>query len=112
MAFRKTSTCDLIPEEPEPLSIPSHHRRFSTQLPLRTGREKGLIRLSFSGSESPSPFPAGDNKGRQVEGERIRQMAKILIGPDVAEKQLSNEISAPYEVPQYPIEQIETKLIR
>ncbi len=26
--------------------------------------------------------------------------------------QLSNEISAPYEVPQYPIEQIETKLIR
>ena len=47
-----------------------------------------------------------------MEGERIRQMAKRLIGPDVAEKQLSNEISAPYEVPQYPIEQIETKLIR
>ena len=28
------------------------------------------------------------------------------------DQQLSNEISAPYEVPQYPIEQIETKLIR
>ena len=39
-------------------------------------------------------------------------MAKRLIGSEVAEKQLSNEISAPYEVPQYPIEQIETKLIR
>ena len=64
---------------------------------------------SFSGSESPAPF-LSDN--RQMEGERIRQMAKRLIGPDVAEKQLSNEISAPYEVPQYPIEQIETKLIR
>jgi len=61
------------------------------------------------GSESPAPF-LSDN--RQMEGERIRQMAKRLIGPDVAEKQLSNEISAPYEVPQYPIEQIETKLIR
>lgn len=65
----------------------------------------------FAGSESPAPFP-GDNKGRQFEEERIRQMAKRLIGADIAEKQLSNEISAPYEVPQYPIEQIETKLIR
>merc|ERR1719225_326033 len=61
------------------------------------------------GSESPAPFLTDS---RQMEGERIRQMAKRLIGPDVAEKQLSNEISAPYEVPQYPIEQIETKLIR
>ena len=63
----------------------------------------------FLGSESPAPFLTDS---RQMEGERIRQMAKRLIGPDVAEKQLSNEISAPYEVPQYPIEQIETKLIR
>ena len=49
-----------------------------------------------------------------MEGERIREMAKRLnLGPEIAEKlQLSNEISAPYEVPQYPIEQIETKLIR
>lgn len=65
----------------------------------------------FTGSESPAPFPcSSDNKGRQMEG--LRQMAKRLIGPEIAEKQLSNEISAPYEVPQYPIEQIETKLIR
>ena len=67
------------------------------------------ISIFFSGSESPAPFLSDS---RQMEGERIRQMAKRLIGPDVAEKQLSNEISAPYEVPQYPIEQIETKLIR
>ena len=65
----------------------------------------------IAGSESPSPFPLESRKS-QLEGERIRQMAKRLIGPEVAEKQLSNEISAPYEVPQYPIEQIETKLIR
>ena len=64
---------------------------------------------TLHGSESPAPFLTDS---RQMEGERIRQMAKRLIGPDVAEKQLSNEISAPYEVPQYPIEQIETKLIR
>jgi hypothetical protein len=38
-------------------------------------------------------------------------MAKMLIG-GTDDKKLSNEISAPYEVPQYPIEQIETKLIR
>ena len=28
------------------------------------------------------------------------------------DRRLGNEISAPYEFPQYPIEQIETKLIR
>jgi hypothetical protein len=50
-------------------------------------------------------------KGRHDEGERYRQMAKLLIG-NSEDKKLSNEISAPYEVPQYPIEQIETKLIR
>ena len=65
----------------------------------------------FSGSESPAPF-VNETKDRKLEGERIRQMAKRLIGPEALEKHLSNEISAPYEVPQYPIEQIETKLIR
>ena len=49
-------------------------------------------------------------KGRHTDAERYRQMAKLLIGNE--DKKLSNEISAPYEVPQYPIEQIETKLIR
>eukprot|EP00094_Tigriopus_californicus_P004108 TCALIF_03957-PA protein Name:"Similar to Ampd2 AMP deaminase 2 (Rattus norvegicus)" AED:0.05 eAED:0.05 QI:23/1/0.88/1/0.87/1/9/284/755 len=45
------------------------------------------------------------------ESQQYREMAKRLIGSQ-DEKYLSNEISAPYEVPQYPIEQIETKLIR
>lgn len=52
----------------------------------------------------------------QEERQKYHKMTKLIIGdgeddPD-HDKQLSNEISAPYEVPQYPIEQIETKLIR
>ena len=39
-----------------------------------------------------------------------RQLSKNLIGSEGA--QLSNEVSAPYEFPQLPIEQIETKLLR
>ena len=46
------------------------------------------------------------------DGERYRQMAKLL-GNDLEDKpRLANQISAPYEVPQYPIEQIEAKLNR
>lgn len=54
----------------------------------------------------------------KAEGERYRQLSKMLIKDgenkdgENNQQQLSNEISAPYEVPQYPIEQIETKLIR
>jgi len=40
----------------------------------------------------------------------FRQMSKSLVGVDG--QQLSNELSAPYEVPQFPIEQIESKLLR
>lgn len=85
--------------------------------PCRGSRDNALISpfplLCLAGSESPAPFAAdgsGGQKNRQ-EGEQYRQMNKMLIGTQ-EEKQLSNEISAPYEVPQYPIEQIETKLIR
>ena len=43
----------------------------------------------------------------------VDDVAKMLMmNAAPAEKHLSNEISAPYEVPQYPIEQIETKMIR
>ena len=72
----------------------------------------------FSGSESPAAFVdkdplTGSLAARQAESERYREMAKKLNLPGAGtDKQLSNEISAPYEVPQYPIEQIETKLIR
>lgn len=74
-----------------------------------------------SGSESPAPFVEKSNPlstSLKAEGERYRQLSKMLItNTTMGEKgsenqQLSNEISAPYEVPQYPIEQIETKLIR
>jgi hypothetical protein len=40
----------------------------------------------------------------------IRQLSKTLIGSEGPT--LSNELSAPYEVPQFPIEQIETKLLK
>ena len=50
-------------------------------------------------------------KGHHVDVEIYRQIAKMLIS-NREDKTLSNEISASYEVPQYPIEQIETKLIR
>lgn len=75
-------------------------------------------KLLISGSESPGAFERmpsltteNQSAKSRYEGERYRQMAKMLIGNN-EDKQLSNEISAPYEVPQYPIEQIETKLIR
>ena len=73
--------------------------------------------MSLPGSESPAAFvdknPLTGSLTRQAESERIREMAKKLNLPGASQdKQLSNEISAPYEVPQYPIEQIETKLIR
>jgi len=61
-------------------------------------------RMEFKeGSESPL------NTRRIEDGEKYRQLSKTLIGSDGA--QLSNEVSAPYEFPQLPIEQIETKLL-
>ena len=120
MSARKVSTCvtDVILEEEEtsiPIESPNQYRAalLISGLKIRLcPNHEVIFCLCFSGSESPAPFEGG-NKGRlQAEGERIRQIAKTLIGPEIAEKQLSNEISAPYEVPQYPIEQIETKLIR
>lgn len=84
--------------------------------------------LYFAGSESPTGYDsgslnavagckdgAGTGKGQpDTEGDRYRRMSKLLIGGNKLEDtpHLSNEISAPYEVPQYPIEQIETKLNR
>ena len=59
----------------------------------------------LSGTESP---PNERSDGRKSEGEIYRQLSKQLLGKD--EGSLGNEISAPYEVPQFPIEQIEQKL--
>ena len=52
-----------------------------------------------------------------IDEDRYREMAKLLVAGNTLEDQpnrrhTSNEISAPYEVPQYPIEQIESKLNR
>ncbi|XP_071743528.1 AMP deaminase 2 isoform X4 [Lepeophtheirus salmonis] len=70
--------------------------------------------LKFFNKEliSKEQEPSGLSHSYQnTEGERFRQIAKMLIN-NKEDKHLSNEISAPYEVPQYPIEQIETKMIR
>ena len=57
------------------------------------------------------------NHTANMDGERYREIAKILVSGNAIDdspnrRHTSNEISAPYEVPQYPIEQIETKLNR
>ncbi|XP_059086252.1 AMP deaminase 2-like isoform X3 [Tigriopus californicus] len=73
----------------------------------------GSLRMSKrQGSESPAAFMDKNplSSSLKSESQQYREMAKRLIGSQ-DEKYLSNEISAPYEVPQYPIEQIETKLI-
>lgn len=51
----------------------------------------------ISGADSPTAVAAA----RQV---------KTPVPGEVADDVLPNEISAPYEVPQFPIEQIEKKL--
>ncbi|CAB4061385.1 AMPD [Lepeophtheirus salmonis] len=66
--------------------------------------------LGIIGGEEQEPSGLSHSY-QNTEGERFRQIAKMLIN-NKEDKHLSNEISAPYEVPQYPIEQIETKMIR
>ena len=58
-------------------------------------------------NESP---PSERTDGRKSEGEMYRQFSKQLLGKEG--DSLGNEISAPYEIPQFPIEQIEQKLHR
>ena len=41
----------------------------------------------------------------------FRQLGKSLLGSSGGQE-LGNELSAPYEVPQFPIEQIESKIRR
>lgn len=62
----------------------------------------------FSGTtESP---PSERTDGRKSEGEMYRHFSKQLLGKEG--ESLGNELSAPYEIPQFPIEQIEQKLHR
>ena len=63
------------------------------------------------GTDSP---PNERSDGAKTQGELYRQLSKTLVGPDGQAlgqgMGLGNELSAPYEVPQFPIEQIQTKL--
>jgi len=89
------------------------------------------VHFFLAGSESPAAFVDKNPMSVAIrqEAEQYRQMhAKLLGGKNAGgidatdaqnggedahvKHQLSNELSAPYELPQYPIEQIETKLIR
>lgn len=63
-----------------------------------TNYYKIVSHLCFADSESPAMSVSG--------------ATQLPLSPDHhGEHDLPNEISAPYEVPQFPIEQIEKKLI-
>jgi len=83
-------------------SVSSVSRKIS-----RKSRPDYGDRMEFrEGTDSPPNGRTGADKG---EGELYRQLSKNLIGTEG--HQLSNEVSAPYEFPQFPIEQLETKLL-
>ena len=58
---------------------------------------------------SPTSFQIPRIRHSQLD-DTYEQMAGSILMQENASPQMSNEISAPYEVPQFPIEQIETKL--
>ena len=62
------------------------------QLPISLEKHKGIISNPIQESVS-------------------RQLGKSLLGSSGGQE-LGNELSAPYEVPQFPIEQIESKIRR
>ena len=66
----------------------------------------------FIGSESPAGFEVGGVGKVGGLGGPSSKMLQHIVSTSAEKACLSNEISAPYEFPQYPIEQIETKLIR
>ena len=69
---------------------------------------ESFVFLMLSGTtESP---PSERTDGRKSEGEMYRHFSKQLLGKEG--ESLGNELSAPYEIPQFPIEQIEQKLHR
>ncbi|ODM98948.1 AMP deaminase 2 [Orchesella cincta] len=66
------------------------------------------------GSESPSygsptSFQIPRIRHSQLD-DTYEEMAGTILMQETVQQQIANEISAPYEVPQFPIEQIETKL--
>ncbi|CAG7825860.1 unnamed protein product [Allacma fusca] len=76
--------------------------------------EEEIFPLRREGSESPtygSPtsFQIPRIRHSQLD-DTYEEMVDTILQQENAQVQISNEISAPYEVPQFPIEQIETKL--
>lgn len=59
--------------------------------------------------ESPTSFQIPRIRHSQLD-DTYEEMAGTLLMQETVQAQIANEISAPYEVPQFPIEQIETKL--
>eukprot|EP00092_Neocalanus_flemingeri_P075416 GFUD01093427.1.p1 GENE.GFUD01093427.1~~GFUD01093427.1.p1 ORF type:complete len:789 (-),score=232.98 GFUD01093427.1:236-2602(-) len=72
----------------------------------RRTQERRLVGRMI-GTDSPSNERSDGSKS---EGELYRQLSKNLLGSEG--QGLGNELSAPYEVPQFPIEQIQSKLNR
>uniref|UniRef100_A0A034V694 AMP deaminase n=1 Tax=Bactrocera dorsalis TaxID=27457 RepID=A0A034V694_BACDO len=70
---------------------------FDTDMEMEFDLNNGHDLKTKSGSDSPTSTAAA-------------RLSKTPVPSEVSEDGLPNEISAPYEVPQFPIEQIEKKL--
>lgn len=83
---------------------------FSVSLPLSSSLALSLSLSTVQGNESPAGHAgAGGGGGGGVGPAGVLSGALSLSQEDIVGV-LPNEISAPYEVPQFPIEQIEKKL--
>ncbi|KRG06937.1 AMP deaminase 2 isoform X3 [Drosophila mojavensis] len=77
-------------------------------------RMKVDAQLFGSNVRESKSFTNNNRNGIKAEFEPVETICDMIDSADTdkpeAENELSNEISAPYEVPQFPIEQIEKKL--
>lgn len=64
---------------------------------------------NFAGDDSP-PLSTGSAGKMAVSGLQLPKSPTSGLDENSTDDLLPNEISAPYEVPQFPIEQIEKKL--
>jgi len=69
-----------------------------------------VVSLSGSG-DAREDSPPVESDARRSDSDLYRQLGKSLLGSSGGQE-LGNELSAPYEVPQFPIEQIESKIRR
>jgi len=105
MAFRSvlpSGNCVIDSDTEEMPTLEQNRFRKKSSQGMRPKEMNGDV---VNGTESP-PNERTNDMGRS-DGELYRQLSKNILGH---EGHLGNELSAPYEVPQFPIEQIETKL--